>query len=164
MTFIRIMDKNFIMNWDGKPLRFSFPVIRRRSYGLFGDSGVYLNGVYKSGELAQNMDAIGEVTLADTKTRYFFKMAARLVIKDQLAQKAEESFGLLGKIGASVYGAVSETADTRSWSFLPASFFVTRIRLEPGTHKVRIKTYDRSSGFRTIKIKPGEVRFLRDVG
>ena len=154
--------EDFVFSWDGKSIRFSFPVIRKKYISSYGVSGLTVNGSFHRGRLAQNMDAIASETLADSKGRYIAKMAARVVMKDQIAQQAKKSLGPLGELAAGIYGAVTETADTRSWTLLPAAFAVTRVYLKPGKHSLKVKTNGRVSDFQSITLKPGEMRFLRD--
>ena len=58
----------------------------------------------------------------------------------------------------------TETADTRSWSLLPESFSITRIRLKPGVYKIQIHTDGRLSKISTVRIQKGKIRIIRDVG
>lgn len=155
---------NFVSLWDGKPIRFSFPQIRYRNPATLSNSGIYLNGKYHGGDLTQDMTAIAAQTLDDARARYFVKSIARLIVKDQVAQQARKSGGGFAELIVALYGAITETADTRSWSFLPAAFFVTRLPVEPGEYTVRLESNDRSGGFEPVKIGAGEMRFIRHAG
>ncbi len=154
----------FVMIWDNKPVRFSFPRIIKKNRGVFHDSGIYIDGIYTSGDMSQNMDAIASETLEDSRLRYFAKMVSRLIIKDQIAQKARKQGGNLGGLIAAIYGAVTETADTRGWTFLPASFFITRAPIRPGEHVLRLMTNGKSSDFKKVAVNAGQFLFERDAG
>lgn len=153
--------EDFVFTWDGKPMRISFPVIRRRRLNVYGKTGVSVDGKIHRANLVQNMDAIASRTLEDARGRYIAKMAARVVLKDQISQKIGKAIPGADLL-TSIYGAVTETADTRSWAFLPSAFFITRINLPPGKHSVKIVTNGRTSSLRRIDFKPGEFIFLRD--
>ena len=152
----------FVMMWDGKPLRFSFPVIRRRARSWYGRTGVRVDGRagFHTGEMVQNMDAIASGTLEDSRARIMVKMASRLVLKDQLAQQAKQNLGGLGELAVGIYGAVTETADTRSWTLLPAAIYMTRLSLPAGKHGIRVVSNGRVSGVRQVRVTPGSIRFL----
>lgn len=154
--------QEFVFFWDRKPIRFSFPVIRRRGYSYYGGTGVTVDGEYTRGEVAQNLNAIAAQTLEDSKGRYMAKMVSRVIVKDQISQQARGMFGGLGELFVSIYGAFTETADTRSWSLLPGAFYVTRLDLKPGKHQIKVKTNGDPKKNRTINLEAGEIRFIRD--
>mgnify|MGYP001564341519 CR=1 FL=1 len=86
----------------------------------------------------------------------------RLILKGQLTQKAEKEFGVLGWVAGNIYGAVTETADTRGWTTLPASIYVTRIRVKPGSYNLNIQNNGRVSQLKKVVVKKGELRLIRD--
>lgn len=145
--------------------RISWPVIRSRSRGLYGKSGVKLSdGKFMYGEMTQNLEAIAGATLEDRRTRMILKAGGRLILKKQMADQAERNFGPLGGLAANIYGAVTETADTRSWTLLPGSYYVTRLRLPAGKHNLHIQSNGRLSAIKTVDVKPGQIIFIRDAG
>ena len=147
-------------------IRFSFPVIKRKSSYYRGSTGVELvskNGL-KRADHVQDMDAIAYATLEDRRFRLIAKQTARLLVKGQLTEQAYENFGILGGLAANIFSAVTETADTRSWTLLPESYYVSRIRLPAGTHKLKIKNSGKLSAIKSVKIKAGGVTILRDDG
>lgn len=145
-------------------VRFSWPVIHPRGNYDFGASSVAIgNQTPKRSEVVQNMDAIAAKTLEDRRTRLMLKEGARLILKGQLTQKLEKNFGPVGYIAGSIYGAVTETADTRGWNLLPSRFYINRIRLSPGQHDVKIRTNGKLSKVATATIRSGQIVFMRDV-
>ena len=110
------------------------------------------------------MDAIASKSLEDRRFRLIIKEGARLLVKGQITRKATEHFGILGWVAGNVYGAVTETADTRSWTLLPAAYYVTRARLNPGPYAVTVKTNGRISKIQNVKIERDKIVFLRDAG
>lgn len=157
--------KDFVMGIGKQVVRFSWPVIQKTSRGGYQDSGLSVEGGEQvTAENVQDMDAIASVCLDDRRLRMIAKQAARLLAKGQLTEQAYKNFGPLGGIAANIFSAVSETADTRSWTLLPESYYISRLRLKPGTHTVRIKTGGRQSRVEKIEIKKGKLVLLRDVG
>ena len=157
--------ENFVLPIAGQVVRFSFPVIRQRGSGFWGTTGVDIPGVgLVRGDLSQNMDAIASKSLEDRRFRLIIKEGARLLVKGQITRKATEQFGILGWVAGNVYGAVTETADTRSWTLLPAAYYVTRARLNPGPYAVTVKTNGRISKIQNVKIERDKIVFLRDAG
>lgn len=154
--------EEFILPIGGQVVRFSFPVIRTRAPS-WGRTGVRVgDGAVENAVLAQNFNQIANKTLDDRRMRLIAKSAARLILKGQLTQKAEKEFGALGWLAGNIYGAVTETADTRSWTTLPASIYVTRVRLKPGTYDLSIENNGRLTRMKKVVLKPGQLKILRD--
>ena len=68
--------------------------------------------------------------------------------------------GWLAKWTARTAATLTERADTRSWSLLPAEFRVSRFTLPPGTHAIEIAVGDgrerRIVDLGPVTIRPGE--------
>lgn len=156
--------ENIVLPIGGQVVRFSFPVIRKQSSN-WGRTGFTdeKSGKFYAGENVQDMDAIARFSLEDRRGRLVAKQAARLITKGALTEQAYKNFGPLGGIAANVYSAVSETADTRSWTLLPSAYFISRARLSPGTHQLKIVTGGRID-LKTVNVEKGKVIILRDVG
>lgn len=154
-----------LMPWGGKIMRFSFPKIdlkKRHRYSI-GKTGIKFvsSGVWQSGEKSQDMNSIASVSLNDRKTRVFFKSLSRLVVKDQLSQKANKEYGPLAGLLISIFGAVTETGDTRSWSLMPARYHITRKKVPVGIHEIQVFTAGSSVSRKKIKIRNNEIVILR---
>jgi hypothetical protein len=76
----------------------------------------------------------------------------------------EEQFGPLAGLAMNIVNASTETADTRSWTLLPRSFSVTRLRLPPGAHAIEIYNNGRLSRMEDVEIKAGRMVILRSAG
>lgn len=152
----------FIWPIGGQIVRFSFPMIRSATYPYARTGLVVDGGVNETGELSQNLNLIAAETLADRRTRTVIKSGARLLLKGQLTQRAEKEFGPLGGLLGNLYGAVTETADTRSWSLLPAAVVVTRTRVKAGEHSITIYNDGRVAEIKSIRLRPGEILLLRE--
>ncbi len=156
--------EDFVVPWGSSVLRFSFPVIRRESFAR-RSTGIRLNqGSFQAGELAQDFNAIAYVNLEDRRLRMIAKGMARIILKNQVTQKAEKELGAIGWLAGNIYGAVTETADTRQWTTLPAAIYVTRLNVEAGSYDVEISNNGKIKDIQKISVKKGEVKILRDAG
>ncbi len=97
--------------------------------------------------------------------------AGQAVAKDNKDKKkddaAERVVGKLFKFAVNAAGALSESADTRSWETLPDKIFVADFQLPPGTHTLRVifsgpngETLMRKD-MADVAVKAGDVLFLR---
>lgn len=146
----------------GEVIRISFPVIRKQSVAV-RQTGFRLNeGLFSPGELAQNFNSIAYESLEDRRLRMIAKSAARLILKSQMTQKAEKELGPIGFIAGNIYGAVTETADTRGWVTLPSSIYVTRAFVNPGDYDLTVSNNGRVTDVKKVKIKAGQLLLLRD--
>lgn len=154
--------KEFIFPFGKQVIRFSFPYISRERHQSWGETGVrVLGGPFTKASNVADMNGIAYQCLEDRRGRMLLKGGARLLLKGQLTEKAHEEFGVLGGIAANVFSAVTETADTRSWTLLPEAFYVSRVRLPAGKHQVTIKSGGKFSDAETIQISPGKLTLLR---
>jgi hypothetical protein len=153
--------QEFVLPISGQVVRFSFPVIRYKK-SSFPRTGVDVDpGKYHAADLVQNMDAIASNNLEDRRLRMIAKAGARLLLKGQITRKAEENFGVVGWVAGNVYGAVTETADTRSWTLLPGGFMVTRIKVKPGPHSFQVYTNGKLDEVKKLNIDAGKIYFIR---
>ncbi|MBC7661396.1 MAG: hypothetical protein H7249_17005 [Chitinophagaceae bacterium] len=154
---------DFVIPINGKILRFSFPTIHKQGVAV-RQTGIRLNeGLFEPGTLAQNFNAIAFENLEDRRLRFIVKAIARLILKDQVTQKAEKQFGVLGLIAGTIYSAVTETADTRSWTTLPAAVYVTRVFVKPGDYSMEVSNDGSVTEMKKIALKKGDVMLVRDV-
>jgi hypothetical protein len=157
--------EDFVIPIGKQIIRFSFPVIRRGPVGYLGTSGVMVDGgALQGSDNVVDMDAIAHSNLEDRRGRIIAKSAARLLAKGQLTEQAYKNFGVVGGLAANIFSAVSETADTRSWTLLPRAYYVTRVRLKPGKHTVKIQTDGRLGRIETVEIRRGKLEILTDAG
>jgi hypothetical protein len=155
--------KDFVFPFGRQIIRFSWPSIEKRSFYPSGVFGVSTPGDgFVAANHVQNMDEIARFTLDDRRARMLVKGAARLLAKGQLTEQAYKNLGPIGGIAANVFSAVTETADTRSWTLLPESFYITRARLKTGRHKVTIQSAGKTSQIVTVDIEPEKLKILRD--
>lgn len=70
------------------------------------------------------------------------------------ASKKDETLGDIAGIVGNVFAALTERADTRSWTLLPANLQLVRLDLPAGTHEVKVAV----DGGRTLKLGAVRVR------
>lgn len=162
---IAVKEKEEFMIPIGKEIvRFSFPIIRASRRVQAQRTGIKLeDSRFISAEIAQNLSMIAATTLEDRRGRTIVKAGARLILKSQITQQAAKEFGPLGQIAGNIFGAVTETADTRSWTLLPEAFLVARVAL-PAQKKIdaKIFTDGRLTETFDLSLKPGQIKIMVD--
>jgi hypothetical protein len=116
-------------------------------------------------ELKRNME--------DEKTSTITRTAIRVITRTIAAQKAKQAtntgngiFDLIKNIGVDVAQGQLEQADLRVGLFLPNSFYMTRMPVEPGSHSVSVAaqgSHGETVGvynFDKIPVKKGQKVFL----
>lgn len=155
-------EKTFVLPISEQIVRFSFPVIEKQDIDWANkQTGVSVNGTFHLASNVLNMNALAYQCLEDRRGRMILKSMARLLAKGQLTYQAKENFGPLAGLLVNIAGVVTESADTRSWSLLPQAFYVNRIRLEPGKHKLQIKTANKIQEILPLNIKANELKIFR---
>lgn len=156
-------NNEFFLPIGGQVIRFSHPVIKKRSFGSYGNTGIEVDGAntFYPAAQAANLTDIASSVLDDKRGRLIIKEGARLVAKAALTESAYKNFGLLGGVAANVYSAVSETGDTRSWTLLPHSFLVSKARLKPGSYTIKIKGGAKIARVEKVQIQAGKTLFFR---
>lgn len=125
--------RDFLFPIGKQLVRFSFPVVVANSTP-YGRSGVIVKrkghaARFIAAEQMINLDQVARVALEDRRLRLTAKQVVRLVAKGQLADQMHRRLGTLAGVAFNVYAVATETADTRSWSLLPARIAVTRFAI-----------------------------------
>ncbi|MCB9229501.1 MAG: hypothetical protein H6618_07815 [Deltaproteobacteria bacterium] len=156
--------KEFIFSFGRQVIRFSYPYLPERYYPAQSAVGIVPEGqgFIRASNVA-DINSIAWQCLEDRRGRMLLKNASRLLLKGQLTEHAHSQFGPLGGLAANIYSAVTETADTRSWTLLPGAFYVNRVSLPPGEHRVTIRHGGRFVGVETVQVRPGSLTLLRSV-
>ena len=107
------------------------------------------------------------------RTRAVARAAIKYVLSQVATNEAKRKYGehswqaLATQAGTAVLSAVTETADTRAWSALPAQFLLARMPLAPGDHSVTVRY--RGAGNEvlltrtfTVTIRKGQRAYLHD--
>lgn len=119
-------------------------------------------------EIVEDVNDLAEKSLNDRLPLITARAVARMLVKNDASARAKkEGNALLGFV-ADVGAAVSERADTRTWSLLPGSIYMARLSLPAGMHTVKA-TYYNSNGsilstreFKDILVKAGRKVFVSD--
>lgn len=119
---------------------------------------VYIDDKPLKLELFEDLNWLAHENLAQRMPGLTLRAMTRAVLKKQVVDKVDEKHKLLGFI-TSVAGGITERADTRSWSTLPASISVARTYLSPGVYNISASSIGLP---RVIEIKAGATTFLVD--
>jgi uncharacterized protein len=105
----------------------------------------------------------------DRRLGIYVKTIARALIKYAVAAKLEEeaeeeggeTAGDIVGILANVVNVATERADTRAWLGLPNRIWMTRLRVRPGQHEIRLLIDGRETEtLGPVDVRPGERRFI----
>jgi len=125
-------------------------------------------------EVVEDINDIAEKSFNDRLPAITARALARLLVKNAAAGEVKKknhdnaSYGLLAGIVMDVGTAVSERADTRTWSLLPGNLNMARMALPEGNYDVTATYYSVSGGilgtrlFKNIAVKPGKKSFISD--
>jgi hypothetical protein len=97
--------------------------------------------------------------LVKSVARAAVKYAIVQAIEDG-ARKEDETLGDVAAVVGNVFAALTERADTRSWTMLPAQIQIVRLQLPPGRHEVRVAAEGRKRGtldLGELEVRPGRV-------
>ncbi|HEU5210703.1 MAG TPA: hypothetical protein VFU06_15015 [Longimicrobiales bacterium] len=109
-----------------------------------------------SSAVAEDLRADRPMLVARTVARAAAKLAITRGIEDEIREKddgAAELFAMLGNVAF----AVTEQADTRSWTLLPAAVEIVRVRVPAGGGDLRIEVAGRDVT-RTVDAPGGSIR------
>lgn len=132
------------------------------------------NSATANSEIVEDVNDIAERSLNDRIPAITARAVARMVVKNAAAKATKDktkdsgAFGLLMSVAADVGTAVSERADTRTWSLLPGNINMARLPLPSGTHNITA-TYFNASGniigtreFKDVVVRNGQKSFISD--
>jgi hypothetical protein len=100
-----------------------------------------------------NLARQARITFDAEKPTIFFKTILRGLTKYLASKGAEKAAGDWAGLVANIFGAVTETADTRSWLTLPEHLHLVRLSLPSGIHDLEIEVLGHQ----------GEVLFTRVI-
>lgn len=107
-----------------------------------------------SGAVIQDFNRKAPGILVKSIARAAVKYTVVKAIDDGASEK-DETLGDIAGIVGNVFAALTERADTRSWTLLPARLQIVRLDLPPGRHEVKIAA--EGARGRTIDVGPIEV-------
>ena len=100
------------------------------------------DGTSVTTDLFENVDTLATDALAKQKPAILARAVARAVIKTKESKEAERRNDALGLV-VNLANAITDRADTRSWSTLPNRICLARLPLPAGKYKIRIDLLDR---------------------
>jgi hypothetical protein len=103
---------------------------------------VSVDGRSVTTDLVENVDSLAMDALEKAKPRILARAIARAVIKTKTSKEAERRDQALGLV-LNLANAITDRADTRSWSTLPNRICLARLPLAAGRHRVRIELLNR---------------------
>ena len=160
--------REFLFPLEQQLVRFSFPVVVARRVA-YGRSGVILQASgrerFIAAEQMLNLDQVAKVALEDRRARLTAKQVTRLIAKGVLTDQVQRRFGALAGVAFNVYAAFTETADTRSWSLLPARIAVTRFAFPAGQAlNMTVVSNGVTMAMHRLRLKRGELKLYVSRG
>ena len=165
----KVQDRVLLPTGAG-PIMMAFPRYVSKEPPCGGAEIIFESGASRlsaNAELAEDIEAIAIKNLDDRKARVVAKellrVAAKQVIIHQAAQSMDgsKSEQLAAKTFLNVIGAITEVADTRSWTSLPSEIYLSRTYLQEGNYKVSVKRcYAAETLYDSFTIKQGETKFI----
>jgi hypothetical protein len=153
------------MALDADLLSFAWPSYQLDAHAV-SETTVEVGGVQSQAVVVNDISAIAARDFEEQKPKILGRMVARGLFKEMTASKAEAVAkervgavaGLLTRIAARTAATLTERADRRSWSLLPAELRVARYTLAPGSHTVSLRVRDSSGTQRVIDLGDVTVR------
>jgi hypothetical protein len=87
----------------------------------------------------ENLSRQARITFDAEKPTIIYKTILRGLTKYLASRGAGKAGGEWARLATNLFGAVTESADTRSWLTLPAHIDLARLSLEPGTYDLRVE-------------------------
>lgn len=103
---------------------------------------IQVDGADAVTDMMEDVDTLAVNALEHQKPALLARAVARAVIKTQASKQADSRNDALGFV-VNLAGAITDRADTRSWSTLPNEICVARLPLRPGHHQVQVELLDR---------------------
>ena len=103
---------------------------------------VSIDGDSATTDLVENVDSLAMDALAKQKPLILARAIGRAVIKTKASKEADSRNDALGLM-LNIANAITERADTRSWSTLPNLICLARLPLAAGRHQVQVELLDR---------------------
>jgi hypothetical protein len=113
-----------------------------------------------------NLSRESRITFDAEKPTIFFKTILRGLTKYLASRGAESAGGSWAKVAANIFGAVTESADTRSWLTLPENLHLARLSLPAGTYDLKVELLDRRGRpldtftIEQVEVREGDFTFL----
>lgn len=115
-----------------------------------------------SGAVIHDFNRQAPEMLVKSVARSAVKYAVVQAIEDG-ARKEDETLADVAAVVGNALAALTERADTRSWTLLPAQIQIVRLPLPPGRHEVRVAAEGASGAtlnLGEVEVRPGRVTVL----
>ncbi len=157
----------------GNAITVAYPEYVQDPY-LISGSLVKAGNAQAESLLMEDISSIARQTLSERNTAIRLRAIARATIKFVLAGTASSevekrggaALGLLARIVTNATAAATETADTRSWTTLPAQIRMARLTAPPGRQDVTVMfmrgdgSTDGNVVFRNVMVEKGRRTYL----
>lgn len=117
-------------------------------------------------EPVEEVDRMTETELTQELPLITARAVARAVVKNKAIKQSERGGGEALGLLMNVAGIMTERADTRSWSTLPARIYIARLPLKPGRYDITLDLRDAAGvavGTRTyndVDLRAGDKHFI----
>ena len=118
-----------------------------------------LDGAAGQTEPLVSLQALANQSLHERLPGILMRQLLRLVSKEALRHQVAQQGGDLGNILVSIYNAVSEHADTRSWSTLPYGVSIWRDSVPVGQHQMTVGSGSAAQQL-TVPVAKGKVTLI----
>lgn len=148
----------------GRLIRISLPFYRVRPT-QFTQARLRIGDQTFVVEPVENINGLAVKTLESHMPAITARAIARAVAKYRMTKEAEKRDSALGLV-MNVANFVTERADTRSWSTLPAQISLARAALAPGTYRATLELLDNTNhvihthDFPPLIIEAGKTTYL----
>ena len=162
----------------GTSITVSYPVLESQPYRVVS-STAEVDGKRVALQPVSNIAELIQKDLEEKLPGIWFRVATRAVLRRVAAVQARHaaqsttkdrshssSWGWLAEMAVDVWGAVVEKADPRQWFTLPASVYMTRLFVQPGTQDIRLLLHNENGNivathtFENITVPRGGRVFL----
>jgi hypothetical protein len=103
-------------------------------------------------QLAENVDAIAFKSLSDRMLKELGESLLRTFLKQLAVYQAEKNKKDGLALAVSLYGAISEQADTRNWQLLPAQIQYVRVPIDTSTKQLTFYAQSAEGNTNTMQL------------
>lgn len=104
-------------------------------------------------EPVHDVDAVARILLEEQQGVLAARALGRLLVQKEMIDQAREASPVAG-LAMNVFTLVADRADTRTWGMLPAQYYMARISLPPGEHRLEL-VYQGRSGHPLTRVDLG---------
>ena len=126
---------------SGQLVTISMPVYEDRRPTVTS-ARISIDNETTSTDLVENVDTLATDALQKQKPVILARAIARAVVKTKASKEAERRDDALGLV-LNITNAITDRADTRSWSTLPNRIYLARRPLPAGHHRIEVNLMDR---------------------